>query len=903
MASHQSRTGRALNVAVAASLALLLCFGLIFLLVKRGADLPTEEQRGHQSAQSDSSSESVASDQQKDSAASATAKGVSPPPLASTENAAEPVAKKTRGDEAPRCVVSGVVRVVETGAPAAGVEIVLRAEVPAVDGQKFTERFKVPRVKEGDQHATSGADGTYRVEDLPAGDYRVFALRGETEFVSIPPASGKRLRLTEDAPHRTLDVEVTLGGVFFGKVIDRDEKPVPGAKVSAISRDVLSAAFDPDSEFLGVPEVVSKDDGSYRIAGLPQETKYLVVGNAESFTKTVSEEIAFSDEEREIELDLVLLEGSSVAGVVLSAEGQPLSGVSVRMVRTDATELFSMEQPGGTETEDGTGAFLFERLAAGKYALTAELSGWQPVTQTVECDGESAISDRILRFEVTSAGAEKGGLRGRVTDDLGAGLEGVSLKLSGFVPGSGARNLTASSEADGSFAFQIASQGVFNLEVEHEGYAPHIATGLRPDAGPLEVVLKRLATVSGVVVSLASGEPVAGAVVKPVYADSEIRFDRLMAGLIQGGAASSKATADGTFVLPNVNPGRLRVRAEASGFGPSFSRELEVGPGEEIQGVQVALSEGGSLRGVVLTPEGLPVGYASVRAHEISGNSLEEYMRRMMPTMLGGASAPSAKTEDDGIFGIDHLPAGKFALNATHPEFAPSVDVELVLQPDETRDGIQLRLRRPSTIRVLAREKEKPLTGLMVQLLGGGPMKMGTSDSEGRFSFQGVGPGDYLVQLLDMARMMSGQGLGLRQRAVSVGEGEVLDVEFRFGTGAKVHGKVEGDVPGGMAMVLLRRPEGPNPEDMDPMDFPASIRASKHNVGMGFIRPDKTYSIPDVPDGEFIVEIPRMPGDFTKLAQMSPEERKPLYRETVKVRNGRDLEWNIKIPTPTASTQ
>ena len=296
----------------------------------------------------------------------------------------------------------------------------------------------------------------------------------------------------------------------------------------------------------------------------------------------------------------------------------------------------------------------------------------------------------------------------------------------------------------------------------------------------------------------------------------------------------------------------------------------------------------------MLAPTGGRVAGAAVRAFEVSANPIQIQLQKMMPAILGGSSGPSARTEEDGSFQIDHLPEGKILLTAAHPDFAPADEVEILLGQDEVRDRIQLRLRRPGAIRVQVREKEKPRPGLMVQLMGSGPMKMGSTAPDGTAVFSGVGPGEYLVQVMDLASMASGQGLGgMRQRAVKLAEGQAAEVEFIYGVGAKVHGKVTGALPGPMAIVVLRRPDAPPSEEVNPGDFTAAIRSAEHQVGMGFIQKDGSYSIDDVPDGEFTVEVPWMPVDWLKAAATPPEERRPLYREKLKVEGGKDLEWNI----------
>jgi hypothetical protein len=810
-------------------------------------------------------------------------------PLSGSENSE----RKSEEPRPPGGSVAGMVRVAGKNEPAPGVEVVARREAPEEKGI-FVERFNVPKRDPGDSYAPSMADGRYRIDGLSPGEYRIFALRAGTDYVSIPAEDGKRIAISSDLENLTVDIEVTAGGVFHGKVTGSDGKPVQEAKVQAIPPDVFESLLDPDSGFLGVEEVTTKEDGLYRIAGLPLEKSYAVIAAAKGKTKTASDELGFTEEERVIELDFVLLRGSVVSGWVVGANGERAAGADVRIVDTEPRNLF-LSEPLRAATTDATGAFRLDGLGAGKYNLTASLKEASSRLETLKLDGEGDAENLELVLDSHAAGAAD--LEGRVADDLGKAVAKAEVKLAGLVPEKGPYTAAEESREDGAFTFQKVPGGIFNLNVNKEGYAPWTRAGVGAGSSPVDVVLLRVSRVKGVVISGTSGEPVEGALVRlSLVSENGVDFSRLMAGELSGGAPTAKSGPDGAFVLEKVSPGKARLRAEASGFGPGISAELDVPPGEETGGIKVALPAGGGVSGRVVAPDGKPMADATVRAAEVTGNAMESQLRRILPMFLPGSSGQSVKTEADGTFKLEHLPEGKIVLAASHVDFGPSADLEIELGPDQAVDRVELRLRAPGTVRVRAHEKGKPISGLMVQVMGSGPMKMGNLDGEGKASFGGLAPGDYLVQLLDVAKMMSGQGLGLKQKAAAVGEGQTVDVEFAFGVGATVKGTVKGEVPGAMKMVLLRRAEAPRSEEHKITDFTSSIRDVENDAGMAFISSDGTYSIPDVPDGEFILQVPRMPSDFSKIAELKPEEQKPLYSEKIKVEGGKDVERDIAIP-------
>jgi carboxypeptidase family protein len=868
------QTGSSRPMVLAAALAaILLIAGLGFLafyLQKGAPPPPTGAPVAREAGQAPSGNSVEVTDPGKVVARPAAEAPATP--SADTGQAAAP---------APGATISGTVRVAGTSRPAPGMKVVVRRETPG--DSDIAARFKEPKLEAGDLSSDSAADGSYRIEGIPPGEHRAFALRGETSYVDISPLKGKRLTVGPDLAAQTIDFEVVVGGTIYGKVLDGEGNPVREAKVTVPSLDFLSAVFDSDSGF-HFNETTSKEDGSYRVTGLPIEKRYMAIAETKDKAKEVSDEIAFTPDEMEVEVDLILLPGSTVSGRVVEASGAPVPRMETRLM-AQSTNLLLLE-PRSSLTGD-SGEFVFERVRAGSYTLSAGPGGAQVITEEVECDGETEVADLVL--VLPEGETVKGGLSGRVVDDGGNGIPGVKLQVIGFVATKGPINQASTSGADGTFAFQGLPEGSFNLTAAHDDYASYMQMGVAPGTAPIEVRLSKAGRIRGTVLTK-SGEPVAGALIKVTPLSKDITdFNRFIAGQLPGQLPAVKSASDGTFTAEKVMAGSNRLQAEATGFAPA-SVVIEVTPGQRLEGLEVVVSEGGSIGGLVLSPDGKPVADARISAAEASDNPWEEQVKKFMPGGIGGGGvAPGARAEDDGTFKVKHLQGAKFHLVATHESFSPSEELEVVLKADEKREGIKLRLRKLSNIRVRVREKDKPIPDLMVQVMGPGPMKMSSTDGDGKSEFTSLTPGDYLVQALDLAKMMSGQGLGIRQKAVHLDEGQSADLDFIAGIGAKVHGKVIGKLGGSMNVIVIHRPEAPKAEEMEITDLQSSFRAAQYNVAMGIIAADGNYTISDVPDGEFILEVPRVPADFSKMAQMTPQERMPHYRKPLKIEGGRDV--------------
>ena len=95
-------------------------------------------------------------------------------------------------------------------------------------------------------------------------------------------------------------------------------------------------------------------------------------------------------------------------------------------------------------------------------------------------------------------------------------------------------------------------------------------------------------------------------------------------------------------------------------------------------------------------------------------------------------------------------------------------------------------------------------------------------------------------------------------------------------------------------MITLRRPGGPAPEDLDPLDMEAAVVNARYQVGMAMLGPDGEFAIADIEPGEYILEVPALPEDPTDLGAYQEMDRTPHHRETITVRES-DVTVRIRL--------
>ena len=199
-------------------------------------------------------------------------------------------------------------------------------------------------------------------------------------------------------------------------------------------------------------------------------------------------------------------------------------------------------------------------------------------------------------------------LRGRVVDDQGAivpGVEVVCARLGasqlGDIRLAKRRYRTAE---DGTFSTQTLAPGLWECSVATETHitVEPFKIDLAPvDAGTesIELVASRAASARGTVVD-PQGEPVAGASVSLEIDGSNWQIP--LTG--QPGPEPTVSDDDGSFLLLGLPPGTAALKATQDGLAPGATDPLTLEPGEQIQGLTIALTQGGRSRGSVSTVMG-----------------------------------------------------------------------------------------------------------------------------------------------------------------------------------------------------------------------------------------------------------------------------------------------------------
>lgn len=620
-----------------------------------------------------------------------------------------------------------------------------------------------------ERRATSDGAGRFALPTLVRG----FPYRLRTRFAGFAPAKTDVAGMPGNEGE--LRIVLSRGVGAFGTAVDRDRRPVAGARAELREAPAQQPRFNPAEEEAQAEIAIADTTGRFSFLHLAPGRYTLAVRASGHAPAEVPGMEIVSDTQRQDLGTIVLVGEATVEGVVVDGAGRPIGGAAIAVGEADPTRRVEAlversETPATESSADGwfrvgglrpreavdlvvTAAGFAEQRVAGVVPMTAQ-------------DGAGA-----QRLRVTLHPASR--ITGRVVDQerhplvgiaVGYSIERRSADLALHVGGSEA----VVTDEDGRFELLELPEGIVHVMAIAEGYRlGELEVPIAPgkDALGLELVLLPGAAVSGRVLD-AGGKPVSDAM---VGAD--------------GGSSGPFAISDaeGVYRLEGVALGKRRLNAYDRRSSRQTSKEVEVGSGDVV--VDLVFAGGASVSGIVLDAGGEPVAEAAVR--------------------LGAAGRlATASTGIDGRFTVPDVRDGEHSLSVRKPGFA-SADLKVEVKDGAPVEGLEVRLERGATLvgelRGL-RFSELPRARITAHRMSGfSDWFEASADFEGRFRLQGLAAGDWLV----MAVVESVGRRAQSQVTIAPGEGEA-SVVLEFTAGLTLTGVVRrrGEPWGGADVVI-----------------------------------------------------------------------------------------------------
>jgi protocatechuate 3,4-dioxygenase beta subunit len=357
-------------------------------------------------------------------------------------------------------------RVVDTsGEPLAAIEVVALSSPPGAGPAAADEDELVQSGAIGSGAALTESDGSFRIDHLPDGDYRLLArARGFEPASAAASVPGEPLPDLVMAPHASIVASVreeTTGA------------PVPSFAVRLERRDAGGDFHDDSRQARDVADAA----GRFACDGLRAgEWRVRVLAPSRvPWAREVSLEPG-----DQVELDVALGPGRRLEGVVRRPDGAPIAGAAVTLRRDgEGRDLESAHS--GVD-----GAFGFGGLEDGSYLVQAshpeQYAEPGESAAKVKLDGEDAAVRLVLR----PAGKILGRLRGLVFRPPGWDIFVVHFApLAGTPPHAAFQVWT---DENGAFQKDSVRPGTYRLELTHRRRAPDTGgdwISVPPEARPL----------------------------------------------------------------------------------------------------------------------------------------------------------------------------------------------------------------------------------------------------------------------------------------------------------------------------------------------------------------------------------------------------------------------------------
>lgn len=456
--------------------------------------------------------------------------------------------------------------------------------------------------------ALTDADGRWALPALPAGTFR-FAATHENHG----PGTSEPVTLDGKTARTEILVTMEPGAHIAGQVVLPDGSPVASAAVRVVAREAGPPQRGAPRPAGDPPRQSFTDErGGFDIGGLPRRAVVLVAGGETASSDAMPLDLAARPEQTG--LTAVLDVDGEIAGTVVDAKGQPVSGAQVTAGPAFGGFGGRRGARGGgaarlrgpvADVSDAGGHFRLRGLADGTYRLQASHGGGAAVGPPGRQNGvEARVGDTDVKLLLL----EDGHVKGKVLFSDGSAPSSFSVSA-----GDGAGD----SFGGGDGAFEIdAPAGAVTLSVSGLQFLAKTVpdVNVRPedttDVGTISVDRGR--SISGVVVG-SDGNPVSGAT---VYAGAQLvgNGEGIGTGGGFGGGGGVQTTTsgdDGSYVIPAVGEKGLLVAADHPTAGRSTI--ARVPPGSASAEVDLALQLPGSLDGRV-TSSGQPLANALVTA-------------------------------------------------------------------------------------------------------------------------------------------------------------------------------------------------------------------------------------------------------------------------------------------------
>src|SRR5579872_525879 len=454
---------------------------------------------------------------------------------------------------------------------------------------------------------------------------------------------------------------------------------------------------------------------------------------------------------------MVLGHGIELAGILLDASNQPVSGATI-------TRNHEWRNSAAVLESDADGRFKILNLRSGLMFLTIQAKGLEPLTMLLT--NHEDTPELKLTMEPGKI------LKGKIVDTAGQPIAGATVQMDRLDFHPLEYDWTTATDADGRFLWDSAPADAHPYYISASGYNSRSEPSLIADGQDKVIVLRKSqdgkAVIDGTVVDAQTRMPIE----KFTLITREFKQDGN-----EGHSQSAVAAKTGEYTAAiGQDSTSYLIEIRADGYLPFVSERKNTGDGDRR--INFELEKGEVFAGTVYLPDGTPAAGAQVAicspaADAVlgAGRLIEQFRTNLT------VSGP------DGTFAFPAMD-GAQAVYAAHPGGFGQLDLEGVKPP------FRVALRPWGKVEGTARAGGKPVTDAKMSLAQ--PFSymnlslalydfLSKTDANGHFLFTNVPPIE-----LKVMRMVN--NTAQNPQFVTVEPGRTAAIDYG-GTGRLVRGK------------------------------------------------------------------------------------------------------------------
>lgn len=516
---------------------------------------------------------------------------------------------------------------------------------------------------------TTSKDGTFSKTDVAVGTYTVSAGKADFLTTTLPQTYTVEPSLVTEIKDDI--VLVSRYANITGRVQYADKEN---------SSNISVTIEDDKGRTLGT--VVTGGTGSYSFK--VESGTYYIRANAQGYFESSKVLTVVTGHLYTINLDGMKPNHGSIAGKVVDADGNAVSGAVVNLTNMDgAGDAITL-------STNENGEFSSSTVPIGTYTVSITKSGYIDVV----CNDVPIVGGRTYDVGTKTLVSGTAGITGRVVLEGGSNYSGVTVSATSLVDSN--KLYTTTTTEDGLYYFVSLDVGTWLLKFQKDGYL---------SVGPEQVPLASDKIEEVKVITLKSENSVVRGIVSLNGSSSFLGVNVLLKNSSDGTTFSTTTDIEGRYVISNVKPGSYELVFSKVGYSSATVKDLYVDKGttKVVDGISLDIAVT-SIRGQVSLELRTDFSGTLVTATSISN-----------PDVIY-----SAITNSQGAFTFAKMYSGEYQIVVSCNGYSSITLPTVKVVDDKPMDigSVSLKIERGTIAGIARLEGYSDYSGVKVTILG-----------------------------------------------------------------------------------------------------------------------------------------------------------------------------------------